>query len=350
MVSRSVGGRIWRALAAVALVAVLVGCSTQSEPGAADAEPPIRLGFSAWPGWFPWQVARDAGLFEKNGLKVDLVWYDDYTKSIDDLTGNRIDANSETLNDALASYAAGGQPVIVLVNDNSTGNDQVIVNPAIRSIRDLKGKRIGVEVGVVDHYLLLLGLQSVGLSPKDVTIVPLVTEQAARQFAAGKLDACAVFAPFTDLAKSTGRGKVLFSSRDFPGAIPDHLVVTRALVDRRPGDVQKLVNTWYDTLDYIARNPEKSREIMARRAGVSLAEYARYRAGTRMFSLEENLEAFTPGADMAHLNYAAGSIAAFLQQTTMVKDKPAFQIGLVDDRFVRAYARGRATPQQEAQP
>ncbi len=63
----------------------------------------------------------------------------------------------------------------MLVKDNSTGNDQIIATADIQSIEDLGGTTIGVEVGVVDHFLLLLGLESVGLTAADVNIVNLET-------------------------------------------------------------------------------------------------------------------------------------------------------------------------------
>src|SRR4051812_360517 len=46
----------------------------------------ITVGFSAWPGWFPWQVAQEQGLFASNGLKVELKYFDSYTESIKALT------------------------------------------------------------------------------------------------------------------------------------------------------------------------------------------------------------------------------------------------------------------------
>lgn len=64
---------------------------------------------------------------------------------------------------------------MVLVNDNSTGNDEVIVHEGINTIADLKGKKVAVEEGAVDHFLLLLGMEKAGLKPEDIQFVPLET-------------------------------------------------------------------------------------------------------------------------------------------------------------------------------
>lgn len=297
----------------------------------------ITLGFSAWPGWFPWQVAQDQKLFEANKASVNLKWFDGYLDSIKALTAGQLDGNTQTLNDTISSVAGGSDQVIVLVNDNSTGNDKIIVRPGINSVADLKGKKVAAEEGTVDHFLLLLGLKKAGLTQADIKFQPLETGAAAAAFVAGKVDAVGVFAPFTTQALKLAGSKELFSSKEFPGAIPDHLAVSRKLVNERPQDVQALVDSWFATLEYIKANKDKANEIMAKRANVSVAEYKEYDAGTKIFSLEDNLKAFSPGNDMTSLKYSAGEITKFLVQSNLVKQAPDLS-KLFDDRFVKAYA------------
>lgn len=127
---------------------------------AANSEVSVRLGFSAWPGWFPWQVSHDQQLFQANKAKVDLKWFDGYLESIQALTAGQLDANAQTLNDTVNSVANGSDQVIVLVNDNSTGNDKILVREGIDSIADLKGKKVAAESGTVDHFPVAAGPQT----------------------------------------------------------------------------------------------------------------------------------------------------------------------------------------------
>src|SRR5690606_12696419 len=90
---------------------------------------------------------------------------------------------------------------------------------------------------------------------------------------------------------------VLFDSSDFPGAIPDHLVVSGELVDENPETVQGLIDAWFLTLDWIEANPDEAVEIMAKRAGVIPEEYLEYDAGTTLFSIDDNIAAFEAGDD-----------------------------------------------------
>lgn len=297
----------------------------------------LVLGFSAWPGWFIWQAVYEQGNFQKNNIPVDLRWFDDYSGSISALSTGQIDANSQTLNDTISAVAKGADEVVVLVNDNSTGNDKIIVRDGINSIADLKGKKVAAEAGTVDHFLLLLGLQKAGLTSKEIEFVPMETKKAVAAFVAGQVDAVGVFAPFTTQALKRSGSKELFSSRDFPGAISDHLVFARRFVDQYPDRVQAVVNSWLDTVSALKENATPALRIMAKRAGVDVSEYERYAEGTKIFMLEDNLKAFQQGDDMRSLQFAAEQTSKFLNDTGLALTKPNLS-KLFDDRFIKAYA------------
>jgi NitT/TauT family transport system substrate-binding protein len=319
----------------------VVGCSNSTTP----VKPPspklggVKLGFSAWPGWFPWQVAQDKQIFETSKIDVKLTWFDDYNKSIAALNAGTIDANSQTLADTINSIANGKDLVVVLTNDNSTGNDAIVISNPIKSILDLKGKKVAAEEGTVDHFLLVQALKRVGMTMKDIQFIPLVTSKAADAFAAGEVDAAAVFAPFTTKALKRPGSRVLFSSKDFPGSISDHLVFTRKFVSEHPERVQALVNSWFITLDRIGKRMYRDEAdlIMSKRAGVTMAEYKDYIDGTKIFTVEDNIEAFKQGKDNIYLSQAAAETNQFLFDNKLIKAKVDVS-NIFDDRFVKAYA------------
>ena len=266
-------------------------------------------------------------------------YYDNYTDSLKALAAGDIDANSQTLNDTLASVGAGSKQTIVLVNDNSTGNDKIIARDGITGVADLKGRTVAVEQGTVDHYLILLALRQSGLAEKDIHLRPMPTDAAAAAFAAGQVDAVGAFAPFTTTALQRPGSRAIATSAEFPGAIPDHLVVNSTLVQARPNDVQALVNAWFVATGWIRAHRTDAISIMAKRAGVSAADYRGYDAGTTIFTKAQNLEAFTPGVTAAHLNFQAGQIADFMVSAGMVPERPNLS-GLLDGRFVSAVPQG----------
>ncbi|GAA3261495.1 ABC transporter substrate-binding protein [Dactylosporangium siamense] len=322
-------------LSAVAGTAFLAACGSSSDDGASGSGAKITLGFSAWPGWFPWQVAQEKGLFAKNGVTVELKYFDSYTDSLNALATGNLTCNSQTLNDTLSSVSGGSKQTIVLLNDNSTGNDQIIAGPGIRTVAELKGKKVAAEQGTVDHYLLLLALEKAGLTEKDVTFTPLLTDAAAAAFVAGQVDAVGVFAPFTTTALGRAGSTAISTSKDFPGAIPDALSFQSKFVQDHPDEVQKVVQTWFDTTAWIKANPAEAVSIMAKKGGVSDDDYKSYDAGTTIFTKEQNIEAFTPGSDAKHLDFQANKIAEFLVSTKLVDAKPPLD-GLFEPKFVKA--------------
>lgn len=98
-----------------------------------------------------------------------------------------------------------------------------------------------------------------------------------------------------------------------------------------------MVDSWFATLDYIKQNPEQAIATMAKRAGVTAAEYKDYATGTKIFTLAENLKAFQPVKDMTSLSYAAEELSKFLNQVGLAKTKPDLS-KLFDDRFLKAAA------------
>ncbi len=327
---------------------VAVSCSRSPESNPTDtadngttspsSSAPIVIGYSNWAGWWPWAIAEEEGLFAKNDANVEMKWFDGYLESMNALAAGQIDGNCQTLNDTIsfAGEAVDGE-VAVLVNDNSAGNDKIIVTEEINSIEDLEGKEVAVEEGLVDDFLLTLALEEAGMSREDVKIVNLETGAAAAAFAAGQTDAVGAFPPFWLTALKREGSTELISSKEFPGAIPDLLVVTQKLIDEQPEQVQALVNTWFDILEFMEKNPEKADEIMAKRADVSVEDLQLFKEGTQMFTLEDNLEAFSPGDSMKHMPYAAKKMADFMVEVEFIEEAPDLD-NILDDQFVQAYA------------
>ena len=297
----------------------------------------LTIGYSAWPGWFPLAIADEKGFFKAAGLNVDLKYFVDYTASLDALVAGKVDVNAQTLNDTIFAVSAGAKQKVVVVNDNSTGNDAVICDAKVNGVADLRGKKIAAEAGVVDHFLLLQGLAKSAMTEKDIQFSGVKTDAAAAAFAGGQFDCVAVFAPFTLQALKRAGSKVVFSSADFPGIIPDHLVATAEVEAKRPDDMQKLVNAWYATLDWMGKNPDEAQAIMAKKAELSPADYATFAKGTTIFTAEQALSAFADRADDAtSLPEMGRRTTPFLVESGIAKTK-ADLTGLFEPKYTQAY-------------
>src|SRR5215831_1050087 len=204
---------------------------------AAAAEPAkeaLRVGYSDWPGWTAFEVGIQKGWFKEAGVDVKFEWFE-YAPSMEAFAAGKIDANMMTVGDALVTGAPGARSVAILVTDYSNGNDMVIAKPGINSLADLKGKKVGLEVGLVEHLLVLKGLEKAGLKDSDVTLVNVVTHQTAQSLASGDVDAVAAWQPNSGQAlKAVAGSKAIYTSADVPGLIYDVVSVNpKSLAERR---------------------------------------------------------------------------------------------------------------------
>ena len=278
-----------RAASALALATGLFAAGAQAANAA-----PLRIGYSDWPGWVAWQVAIDKGWFKEAGLDVKFDWFD-YAASMDAYAANKLDAVLVTNGDALTMGANGAKNVMALITDYSNGNDMVIAKPPARKIQDLKGKKIGVEFGVVDHLLLLDALQRAGMKESDVTLVNAKTNETPQVLASADVAAIAAWQPNAGEAQRAVPGaRPVFTSADEPGLIYDVLAVNPVSLAAHKADYEKLAKVWYRVVKYIddpATQPDAVK-IMAARVGLTPAQYLPLLKGTKLLTLPEAQQAY----------------------------------------------------------
>lgn len=256
---------------------------------AAEAAQPIKIGYSDWPGWVAWQVAIEKGWFKEAGVDVKFEWFD-YGSSMTAFSAGKIDAVTVTNGDALVTAAGGAKNVMIIVTDYSNGNDMIVGKPGIKSIKDLKGKKVGLELGLVEHLLLLNGMEKAGLKETDVSIVNTPTNETPQALASGSLAAIGAWQPNSGEAmKRVPGAKPIYTSADEPGLIYDVLTVNPVSLSSRRGEWEKIVKVWGKVVTYI--NDPKTQpdavKIMAARVGLKPEAYLPFLKGTRLLTLEE---------------------------------------------------------------
>jgi NitT/TauT family transport system substrate-binding protein len=309
--------------------------TSTEETGTAVSGEPIKIAYSPWPGWFFWDLVEQKGFFEKHGVNVELVWFPVYSDSLAALSTGQVDANSQTLSDTIAPLSKGISLKAVLVNDNSDGGDAIVTKPDVMSVADLKGKTVATELGTVDHFLLLTALEQNGMTEKDINYVNMTVNDAGPAFITGKVEAAVLWEPFQTTAVKEGKGKVLFSSKDTPGLIPDLLVFKEETVNERADDVQKIIDAWFDALAWYEQNPDEAIEIMAKKAEISAEEFKLSLESIKLFDVDDNIKAFEPGDSYDSLHHTGAKTAEFLKKLEMISDIPDVSAAL-EPKFVQA--------------
>jgi NitT/TauT family transport system substrate-binding protein len=260
-------------------------------PTPAPTGPALKIAYSDWPGWVAWDIAEQKGWFKEEGVNVELKWFE-YSPSMDAFSAGKVDAVAVTNGDALVTGSSGAPSVAIVINDYSNGNDMIVAKAGIKSVADLKGKKIGVEVGLVDHLLLLKALESAKMTEKDVKIVPMKTDQAAQTLKSGAVDAVAAWQPNSGTAlKEVPGSTAVFTSSNVPGLIYDVLAVNPKSLSEHKADWAKVVKVWFKVASYVkdAKNMDDAAKIMSARVGLTPDDYKKLMGGTAFQDLAGDL-------------------------------------------------------------
>jgi len=312
----------------------------------ADAE--IKVGLSDWTGWVAWYVAQDQGYFRKYGADVKLIWFANYSDSISALSTGQLDANSQTWSDTLGPLAKGLPLKVVLVNDNSAGNDALMVGPRIKTFADLRHHTVALEQYSISQFVLYTALARNGLTGQDVNVINLSAGDAAAAFISGRVDAAVVWNPWISEIQKSGKGTALFTSAQMPGLIPDLLVAQQRSIQSKRGDFVGMLRAWFDTEAFIRAQPDRAVAIMSKVVRMSPERYRVFLPGTRFFDAAANLEAFDANNPRS-LVRVAPSIAAFLLANKLIDGQPDAAKGVDHSLLDAALAGGHASAGASAQ-
>ncbi|ENH6339642.1 ABC transporter substrate-binding protein [Burkholderia vietnamiensis] len=287
-----------------AVTGLAAACALGLAAAPAAHAAPLKIGYSDWPGWVAFQVALDKGWFKEAGVDVDFEWFD-YSASLDAFSAGKLDAVAATNGDALVTGASGAKNVMYLVTDYSSGNDMVIARPPYRTVESLKGKKVGVEIGLVDHLLLDTALAKHGLAETDVTLVNAHTNELPGVFqSSSDIAAVAAWQPNAGEAlKRVPGSRPIFTSSNAPGLIYDVITVSPVSLAAHKADWAKVMKVWYRCVAYI--NDPKTQadavKIMSGRDGLTPEQYLPLLKGTHLLDAAAAKKVFTKGAGLDSL-------------------------------------------------
>lgn len=260
----------------------------------------VDVPVSNWPGYEYFYLAEQLGLSRRQGLDLRSVQYADPQTIVHAyLRGDAPLAQLTTVEAVdLCSRVPDRCPVVVLVLNESLGGDQVAARAGIAAIEQLRGRRVGVTYSTLGPYVLSRALEQKGLSLKDVDLRNLSLDAMPEALARGTVDAVAIFPPYSERAARQEGITTLFDSRRIPGEIFDVLVVDPQWLQRNRAVLPPLLRIWQAAHDERRAHPRRAVELMARREGLTPAEFASAERGLRYFSLRQQMELLAPGGPL----------------------------------------------------
>ncbi len=246
---------------------------------AAQAQEKVVLGMSGWTGFQPLKLAELGGIFKKNGADIEIRFIAPVQRSAA-LAAGALNAAATTVDQHIVWTSAGIPTVQVALIDKSNGGDGLAVRHGIDSIQDLKGKTVNVDgPGTVQHFMLSYILQKNGLTIQDVTRATMAANPAAQAFVAGQNDAAVTYEPYLSTVRANpDAGKIIATTKDYPVVI-DVLVFRKDFIEKHPRVVKATVDSFFEALDMIKREPAKSHELMGstvKQSGEAFAKSAAF--------------------------------------------------------------------------
>jgi ABC-type nitrate/sulfonate/bicarbonate transport system substrate-binding protein len=183
---------------------------------------------------------------------------------------NAIDLASSSANGVIFAAAEGVQAKIIasFTRESQRGFSTTFYANAgspIKTVRDLKGKTIGINgFATSGHLWLKTALEKVGLSERDVTIVPVSFSGMAESLRSGRIDVGQFPQPFDALLQRQGKVTRIFSAKD---AIPEEeellvLIGKDAFLKRQAQAIKALLEDLRAATDFYLQKPREARQIL----------------------------------------------------------------------------------------
>src|SRR5437016_604334 len=289
----------------------------------------LNVGYSAISGdALPAWIAKDAGIFEKNGLDVQLVFFTGGTTAVMALVSADTPI-AQLAGAAVVNSVMAGSDAALVVGGVTSLNYYLMGRPEIKTAEQLKGGTVAISrFGSSSDFIARFALQKVGLTPgKDVTIVQIGSTTARVDAAlAGRVQATVIQPPASIIAQKRGMNMLA----DLPklGLVYQHTAVatTRKYIREHPDIVRRYVKSQLEAVHRIYTDKEASIRALARFIGRAVERDVLEKTWENLLS-----ESVLPKKQYPSLEGIKTILA------TEAKGKPGKPEDFVDSSFVREF-------------
>ncbi|AVD57292.1 MULTISPECIES: ABC transporter substrate-binding protein [Heyndrickxia] len=323
----------------LASAALLSGCGSSTKSSVekstgSSSKQTVKIGISSWIGFAPMYLAEEKGFFKKHGVNVKLQTIQSASDRRTAMAANRIQGFMTTVDTHVMTAAANIPVQQVLALDTSSGGDGIVAKKEIKSIKDLKGKKVALDTsGGASYFWFMYMLDQNGMKLSDVNVVNMSAGDAGAAFVGKKVDAAVTWQPWLTKATKTSFGHVLLSSDKTPGLIVDSLGLRTDFIKKNPKLVQGIVDAWFEALDYAKKNPEEADKIMADKMGQTVADFKAEMPDVTFYDKAGNQKYFGTKKNDGLIWDVTNKASNFWLQAGLIKKKPSTK-DLINSKFV----------------
>jgi len=231
----------------------------------------VVYGGSSWLGHYPVWVGIKKDMFKKRGLGVLWQSFVGSSGRLGSMVSGDLDIAGTGVVSALALMAAGNKSFSVIATPDSYATvEGILVNDAIKSVADLKGKKVGVTFASSAHVLVLDILNQAKLdSNRDVTLLNMPVSEMPAAMQAKQVDAVAAWTPAFNKVKALPGVKLLVDDREFSlfkrfavGPGPDVIVVRNEFRDKYPRTTAAFMDGLFEAIVFMRDKPDEAASVL----------------------------------------------------------------------------------------
>ncbi|MGE4560289.1 MAG: ABC transporter substrate-binding protein [Desulfobulbus sp.] len=216
-------------------------------------------------------IAVHNGLFAEEGVRIKPLRFSNGPACAEALYTGAADIGA--MGDTAAIIMTVRSPNFVIIGSHATGEHRhrimIRKNAALRTLVDLKGKRIGVKKGTSTHGGLLAALDKAGISPEAVTLVDLPPSTMVDALQAGSIDAFAASEPTPTVAEQRG-ARQLLTLGGLGNDYPILLLADRKVTQRDPSLMRGFIRALRKAQQFAQEHPEETAALVAKETGLPL--------------------------------------------------------------------------------
>ena len=318
------------------LFILTAGCSKVNQENVNPK--PIKISLDVFPGYAYIFIAKEKGIFKKNGVEVEIVLNQDYLVSQQNFSNGLVDGVFSVYADAISASDQAVPLKIVCVRDQSIKGDVIVARPEITSLEDLKGKKIGVEgINSFSHLFVLNILKKHGINEGDVFFANIGAQHLVEAMERGEVAAGHTYGAGVTHAKEKGYHPLAYAG-EVQGIITDVLVFNPTVIKNRPEDIKKIVKSLFEALEFQKTNREEALQIMAKALGDTPQSVGEGIDGLKNFDLKESAEAMRPSEELTNLFGSGKIILEFFINRGQISTSPDLN-QIIDNSFVEQLSR-----------
>lgn len=201
-------------------------------------------------------------------LGVKVTWHEFASglPLVEALNLNNLDLSADVADTVPVFAQAAGANLTFLAQEAPSPQAQAIVVPAaspIKSVADLKGKKVGFAKAAGAHYLLIAALDKAGLGFKDIQPAYLTPADGRAAFEKGAIDAWVVWDPFLAAVQRQSSVRVIADGSNGLASYQRYYLASTSFAQARPDVLQVVYAELRKSGEWVKKNPSEAAQLLA---------------------------------------------------------------------------------------